>query len=113
MQNPSIQPGVFLTKMWGRVWVPKLGLAEKAKINVFFYLLSSYELLAYFHWFAVSKSLRTEVFHSGLVYYQWGCHKPGNFMVSSKISREHPSQLKLASSLALKALASKSFSGVK
>ena len=38
---------------------------------------------------------------------------PGYFMVSTKIFREHPSQLKLASGLALKALASKSFSGVK
>ena len=38
---------------------------------------------------------------------------PGYFMVSTKISREHPSQLKLASGLALKALASKSFNGVK
>ena len=87
--------------------------ARKAKINVFFCLLPSYELPAYFRWFAVSKPLRIEVFHTGLVYYQWGCHTPGYFMVSSKISREHPSQLKLASSLALKALASKSFSGVK
>ena len=61
----------------------------------------------------LQQSLRIEVFHTGLLYYQWGCHTPGYFMVSSKISREHPSQLKLASSLALKALASKSFSGVK
>ena len=93
--------------------MPQLGLAEKAKITVFFYLLSSYELSAYFRWFAVGKSLRIEVFHTGLVYYQWGCHTPGYFMVSSKISQEHPSQLKLASSLALKALASKSFTDVR
>ena len=86
---------------------------RKSKNQCLFYLLSSYELSAYFRWFAVGKSLRIEVFHTGLVYYQWGCHTPGYFMVSSKISREHPSQLKLASSLALKALASKSFSGVK
>ena len=86
---------------------------RKIKINVFFYLLSSYNFSAYFRWFAVSESLRIEVFHTGLVYYQWSCHTPSYFMVSSKISREHPSQLKLASSLALKALASKSFSGVK
>ena len=57
--------------------------------------------------------MRIEVFHTDLVYYQWGCHTRGYFMVSSKISPEHPIQLKLASSLALKALASKSFSGVK
>ena len=50
--------------------MPYLGLAEKAKINVFFYLLSSYELSAYFRWFAVGKSLRIEVFHTGLLYYQ-------------------------------------------
>ena len=86
---------------------------RKSKNQCLFYLLSSYKLSAYFHWFAVSESLRVEVFNTGLVYYQWGCHTPGYFMVSSKISREHPSQLKLASSLALKALASKSFSGVK
>ena len=86
---------------------------RKSKNLCLFYLLSSYELSAYFCWFAVGKSLRIEVFHTGLLYYQWGCHTPGYFMVSSKISQEHPSQLKLASSLALKALASKSFSGVK
>ena len=87
--------------------------ARKAKINVFFCLLPSYELPAYFRWFAVSKPLRIEVFHTGLVYYQWGCHTPGYFIVSNKISREHPSQLKLTSILALKDLASKSFSSVK
>ena len=86
--------------------------ARKAKINVFFCLLPSYELPAYFRWFAVSKPLRIEVFHTGLVYYQWGCHTP-DFIVSNKISREHPSQLKLTSILALKGLASKSFSSVK
>ena len=48
----------------------QLNLAEKAKINVFFYLLSSYKLSAYFGWFAISESLRIEVFHTGLVYYQ-------------------------------------------
>ena len=99
--------------MWNRVWVPQWDLAEKAKLNVFLYLLSSYELSAYFRCFAVSKSLRIEVFRTGLVYYQWGFHMPGYFMVSTKISWEQPSQLKLASSQALKALASKSFSGVK
>ena len=79
---------------------------RKSKNQCLFYLLPSYELSAYFRLFAVGKSLRIEVFHTGLVYYQWGCHTPGYFMVSSKISQEHPSQLKLASSLALKALAS-------
>ena len=44
--------------------------ARKAKINVFFCLLPSYELPAYFRWFVVSKPLRIEVFHTGLVYYQ-------------------------------------------
>ena len=86
---------------------------RKSKNQCLFYLLPSYELSAYFRLFAVGKSLRIEVFHTGLVYYQWGCHMPGYFMVSSKISREYPSQLKPVSSLALKALASKSFSGVK
>ena len=38
---------------------------------------------------------------------------PDYFMVLSKIYREHPSQLKLASSIALKVLTSKRFSGVK
>ena len=42
----------------------------KTKINVFFYLLSSYNLSAYFRWFAASESLRIEVFHTDLVYYQ-------------------------------------------
>ena len=86
---------------------------RKSKNQCFFYLQSSYKLSAYFRCFAVSKSLRIEVFRTGLVYYQWGFHMPGYFMVSTKISWEHPSQLKLASSQALKALASKSFSGVK
>ena len=88
-------------------------LIRFGKSQCLFYLLSSYELSAYFRLFAVSKSLRIELFYTGLVYYQWGCHTPGYFMVSSKIFREYPSQLKLAFSLALKALASKSFSGVK
>ena len=86
---------------------------RKSKNQCLFLFLSSYKLSVYFRCFAVSKSLRIEVFHTGLVYYQWGCHMPGYFMVSTKISREHPSQLKPASSLALNALASKSFSGVK
>ena len=90
-----------------------LRFGRKSKIKVFFCLLSSYELSAYFRWFAVSKPLRIEVFHTGLVYYQWGCHTPGYFVVSNKISWEHHSQLKLASILALNTLASKSFSGVK
>ena len=54
------------------------------------------------------------MFHTVLVYYQYGSHTPSYVTVSSKIFREHPSQLKLgtwkASSLVLKALASMSFS---
>ena len=92
---------------------PNYVWAEKAKIDVFFYLLSSYKLSAYFRWFSVSESLRIEVFHTGLVYYQWGCHTPGYVMISSKIFREHPRKLKLASSLALKTLAFKNFSSAK
>ena len=44
--------------------------AKKETTNVFFHLLLSDELLAYFPWVVVSKSLRTEMFHAGLVYYQ-------------------------------------------
>ena len=66
---------------------------RKSKNQFLFLFLSSYELSAYFRWFAVSKSLHIEVFHTGLLYCQRGCHTPGYFMVSSKISREHPSQL--------------------
>ena len=42
---------------------------RKSKIKVFFCLLSSYELSAYFRWFAVSKPLRIELFHTDLVYF--------------------------------------------
>ena len=81
-----------------------------SKNHCFFYLLSSHELSGYFTWFVVRKSLRIEVFHTSLVYYQWACHTPRYFTVSSKNSQEHAGQLKLdtwkASSLALKALAS-------
>ena len=50
------------------VWAPKLGLAKRQQSC--FYLLSSYELLGSFARLVVSKSLRIEVFHTGLVYYQ-------------------------------------------
>ena len=46
-----------------------ISFGRKAKINVFFYLLPSYELSAYFRWFAVSKPLRIELFHTDLVYF--------------------------------------------
>ena len=66
-----------------------------SKNHCFFYLLSSHELSGYFPWFAVRKSLRIEVFHTSLVYYQWACHTPRYFTVSSKNSQEHAGQLKL------------------
>ena len=43
--------------------------ARKSKNQCLFYLLPSYELSAYFRWFAVNKLMRMEVFHTGLVYY--------------------------------------------
>ena len=48
-----------------------VGTKKKQQSMSFFYLVSSYELFGYFLWFAVNKSLCIEVFHTGLVYYQW------------------------------------------
>ena len=107
---------VFSQECSYRKWVVVYGMdalisfGRKSKNHSFFYLLSPHELSGYFPWFVVRKSLRIKMFHTGLVYYQWGCHMPRYFTVSSKNSQEHAGQLKLdtwkASSLALKALAS-------
>ena len=51
IQNHNIQPGVFSAKMKGRK-------------SVSFLFTVIYELLGYFSWFIVSKSLRIEVFCS-------------------------------------------------
>ena len=78
VQNGNTQQGFFVKIRRGFVWYghPNLVWAKKTTINVFFYLLSSYELLGYFSWFVVSKSLCIEVFRTGLVYYQWSSHTP-------------------------------------
>ena len=87
-----------------------ISFGRKSRNHCFFYLISPHELSGYFPWFVVRKSLRIEVFHTGLVYHQWGCHMPRYFTVSSKNSQKHAVQVKLgtwkASSLAVKALAS-------
>ena len=70
IQNPNIQPGVFLNKMTGhalymhpnQVWAKKM-----QQLMSFFYLLSFYEFLGVFFWFVISKSLCV---NTVLVYYQ-------------------------------------------
>ena len=66
IQSHNIQPEGFLAKMRGpvRYGCPNLVWQKMQQSMSFFYLLSSYELLGYFPWFVVSKSLRIEVFHS-------------------------------------------------
>ena len=49
MQSPNIQPGVLLAKI-------------KVQQSIYFFIFC--QLLGYFTWFVVSKSLLIEVFHN-------------------------------------------------
>ena len=69
--------------------MPRLGLGKEARINAF-YLLSYYELLDYIPWFVVSKSLRIEVFRTGLVYYQCFLTRPATLRFGLKIPEKTP-----------------------
>ena len=55
-----------------------------------FYLLSYYELLDYIPWFVVSKSLRIEVFRTGLVCYQCFLRRPATLRFGLKIPEKTP-----------------------
>ena len=81
IQNTSIQPWVSLAEMRGCVRYDSgigalIRFGRKSKKQCIFYLLSSCELPGYFPWFVVSTSLRIEVFHIDLVYYQLYCCTP-------------------------------------